>query len=149
MHKTETTKSLLPFNWVLPFPNSLFTENHSARVITSSVSAHLGGSQNPSRGEVQEVWWRSSHLGQAQESLPGAPCHTPRVAQQNQDSPLLQSVTQPATSTQYRSPQSESHFPSSLKRTNCISWAAFAAALGLSLTPMESAPNQEPCFAQI
>lgn len=74
MHKTETTKSLLPFNWVLPFPNSLFTENQSVCVIPSSVSAHLGGSQNPSQSEVQEVSWKGS-----QGSLPGAPCHTPSV----------------------------------------------------------------------
>lgn len=70
MHKTETTKSLLPFNWVLPFPRSLFTENHSVHIVTSSVSAHLGGSQNPPQGEVQEVSWKDPHLGQAQGSLP-------------------------------------------------------------------------------
>lgn len=79
MHKTETTKSLLQFNWVLPFPKSLFTKNHSVHSITSSVSAHLGGSQNPSQSEVQEVLCRGSHLGQAQGSLPGAPSHTPSV----------------------------------------------------------------------
>lgn len=76
MHKTETTKSLLSFNWALPFPKSLFTENHSVHIITSSVSAHLGGSQNPSQSEVQESHGKAPTWGRHRDPclvLPVAP----------------------------------------------------------------------------
>lgn len=155
MHKTETTKSLLQFNWVLPFPKSLFTKNHSVHGITSSVSAHLGGSQNPSQSEVQEVLWKGSHLGQAQGSLPGVPRHTPSVGNQ-----ALYGSARPKFSSPAKCQTACNIYPVQIaiikvsflllpESPHCISWVGFAAALGLSFTPMESAPNQEPCFAQI
>lgn len=108
MHKTETTKSLLPSNWVLPFPKSLFTENHSDPILTSSVSAHLGAPKALLKVRCRSPVERLP-LGQHRDPQPGGP-FTRQVwemrlcmAQQSQTSPLLQSDTQPATSTQYRS----------------------------------------------
>lgn len=91
----------------------------------------------------------------AQGSLPGVPCHTPGVGNEALNGSAKPSFSSPAKCHTACSiypahiPIMKVSFPQLTERTDCISWAGFAAALGLSFTPMESAPNQEACFAQI
>lgn len=54
--------------WYCHFPK-VYLLRIAVLTVTSSVSAHLGGSQSPSQSEVQEAWWKCFHLRRAQGSL--------------------------------------------------------------------------------